>query len=42
MERPMSSLFGKREPQNGNPMGARQPLRDGTGNSIGADARREP
>ena len=32
----------RRGPQNRNPMGARQPLRDGTGDSSGADARREP
>jgi len=38
----LSSLCDEREPQNGNPVGARQPLRDGTGDSIGADARREP
>src|SRR5436189_260488 len=42
MRRPLSSLCDEREPQNGNPMRARQPLRDGTGDSIGADARREP
>jgi len=42
MRRPLSSLFGGREPQNGNSMGACQPLRDGTGDSKGPDARREP